>query len=217
MASASTDERSTAELQFDPVAREAEILGKPQRLTPLELHEVVGDARSFADELSASMGNKGGAEISPVFRLFFRHFPLFRRTIDMSVQLMAKGELSAREREIAIMRTTWLCGAPNPYGEHVEVGRSIGMTEDELRRLTIGSTAPGWSDHERTMLKGVEELCEHHAVSDEVWDALARVWTDKQQIEFPAVVGQYIASAIMHNSLRTRISERNKGLAQFVD
>lgn len=217
MASASTDERSTAELQFDPVAREAEILGKPQRLTPLELHEIEGDARSFADELSVSMGNQVGSEISPVFRLFFRHFPLFRRTMDMSVQLLAKGELSAREREMIIMRTTWLCGAPNPYGEHVEMGRSIGMTEDELRRLTIGSAEPGWSDHERTMLKAVEQLCERHAVSDEVWDALAQVWTDKQQIEFPAVVGQYIASAIMHNTLRTRISERNKGLAQFAD
>jgi alkylhydroperoxidase family enzyme len=135
----------------------------------------------------------------------------------MSVQLLAKGELSAREREITIIRTTWLCGSPNPYGEHVEMGRTIGMTEDELRRLTIGSAAPGWSDHERNLLRAVEELCERHAISDEVWDTLARVWTDKQQIEFPAVVGQYIASAIMHNTLRTRISERNKGLAQFAD
>jgi alkylhydroperoxidase family enzyme len=217
MANASIDERSTAELQFNPVAREAEILGNPQRLTSLDLHEFDGDARSFADEISVSMGNKAGSEISPVFRLFFRHFALFRRTMDMSVQLLAKGELSARDREMTILRTTWLCGAPNPYGEHVEVGRSIGMTEEELRRLTIGSTAPGWSDHERNLLKAVEDLCERRAVSDEIWDALARVWTDKQQIEFPAVVGQYIASSIMHNTLRTRISERNRGLAQFVD
>jgi len=215
MASASTNERSTAELQFDPGAREAEILGKPQRLAPLELHEFDGDARTFADEMSDSMGNPRGSDISPMYRLFFRHFPLFRRTMDMSVQLLAKGELSAREREMIIMRTTWLCGSPNPYGEHVEMGRSIGMTEEELRRVTIGSTAPGWSDHECDILKAVEQLCANQAVSDEVWDALARVWTDKQQIEFPAVVGQYIASAIMHNSLRTRISERNKGLAQF--
>ena len=215
MASASTDERSTAELQFDPAAREAEILGKQQRLAPLELHEFDGDARTFADEMSDSMGNPRGSDISPMYRLFFRHFPLFRRTMDMSVQLLAKGELGAREREMIIMRTTWLCGSPNPYGEHVEMGRSIGMTEEELRRLTVGSTASGWSDHECNILKAVEELCERQTVSDEVWDALARVWTDKQQIEFPAVVGQYIASAIMHNSLRTRISERNKGLSQF--
>ncbi len=217
MTSTSTDERSTAGLQINPVAREAEILGKPQRLTPLELHEFEGDARAFADEMSDSMGNPRGSDISSVYRLFFRHFPLFRRTMDMSVQLLAKGELSAREREMIIMRTTWLCGSPNPYGEHVEMGRSIGMTEEELRGVTIGSTAPGWSEHERNMLKAVEQLCERQSISDEVWDALARAWTDKQQIEFPAVVGQYIASAIMHNTLRTRISERNKGLAQFAD
>ncbi|SFG01201.1 Carboxymuconolactone decarboxylase family protein [Novosphingobium sp. CF614] len=217
MARASTEERSTAGLQFDPVAREAEILGKPQRLEPLELRDFDGDARSFADEMSESMGNQRGSEISPMYRLFFRHFPLFRCTMDMSVQLLAKGELSARERELIIVRTTWLCGAPNPYGEHVEIGRSIGISEEDLRRLSVGSTAPGWSDHERNMLKAVEDLCERQAVSDEVWDALALEWTDKQQIEFPAIVGQYIASAIMHNTLRTRISERNKGLTQFVD
>jgi alkylhydroperoxidase family enzyme len=215
MARASTDEGATAARPFDPAAREGEILGKPQRLAPLELRDCDGDARAFADEMSESMGNPKGSEISPMYRLFFRHFPLFRRTMDMAVQLLARGELSARERELIIMRTTWLCGAPNPYGEHVEMSRSIGIPEEDLRRVTIGSTAPGWSEHERNMLKAVEELCEGQAVSDAVWDALARGWTDKQQIEFPAVVGQYIASAIMHNALRTRMSGRNKGLAQF--
>jgi 4-carboxymuconolactone decarboxylase len=217
MVSSSTHAHSIAALPFDPVAREAEILGKPQRLEPLESHEFNADAQAYADEMNAAKGNKPGTEIYSLFRLFFRHPLLFRRTMDMTAQLMDKGELSAREREMAIIRVTWLCGAPNPYGEHVEVGRTIGLSEDELRRLTIGSAARGWSDHERNLLKAVDELWERQAVSDEVWDALALVWTDKQQIEFPAVVSQYIASSIMHNTLRTRISERNKGLAQFAD
>jgi 4-carboxymuconolactone decarboxylase len=215
MADASTEAQSHAKPPIDPATREAEIVGKPQRLPALEPHEFDADARELGDSLNASGGKPKGSPIAPVFRLFFRHANLFRKTMDLTHHLMGQGKLSPRERELAIIRTTWICGAPYPCGEHIELGRALGFTEEELRRLTIGSAAEGWSDHERNLLTAVEQLCERQAISDEVWDSLAKVWTDKQQIEFPAVVGQYIASAIMHNSLRTRLSERNKGLTQL--
>ena len=83
----------------------------------------------------------------------------------MAVQLF-KGALSPRERELAILRVDWLCGAPFEWGEHVDIAKRYGVSREEIERVTQGSSAPGWSEHERAILKGVEESLANYMISD---------------------------------------------------
>lgn len=196
--------------EFDIDAREAEIIGKPQRISGLTPDEFDSDATALVVRIRQSLG-LGTAKIPEVFGLMLRHPGLFRCQIEMGIQLF-KGEISPRERELAILRVGWWCRAPFEWGEHVDIAKRLGITSEEIERIKHGSSAPGWSDHERAILRGVEELLGNQMISDATWEALAQSWTERQLIEFPMMVGQYFATALQQNSLRVRLADENLGL-----
>lgn len=195
---------------FDIDAREAEIIGKPQRIRSLAPDEFDAEAKAMVIKLRASLG-LGTAEIPAVFGLMLKHPGLFRCQMDMGLQLF-KGELSPRERELAVLRIGWLCRAPFEWGEHVDIAKRYGITGAEIERVTQGSTAPGWNEHERAIIKAVEELLGDQMISDATWEVLAKSWTERQLVEFPMLVGQYYATALQQNSLRVRLADDNGGL-----
>ena len=199
-------------VEFDIDAREAEIIGKPQRISGLTADEFDSDATALVVRIRQSLG-LGTAKIPEVFGLMLRHPGLFRCQIEMGIQLF-KGVISPRERELAILRVGWWCRAPFEWGEHVDIAKRLGVTSEEIERIKHGSSAPGWSDHDRAILRGVEELLGNQMISDATWEALAQSWTERQLIEFPMMVGQYFATALQQNSLRVRLANENLGLRQ---
>jgi len=203
-------ERGRGDVDID--AREAEILGKPQRIGPLKQEEFDEDARALITEVRKSLGLATGANLPPVFGLMLRHPGLFRLQMEMGVQLLGKGALDARERELAILRCGWLCRAPFEWGEHVDVAKRYGVTPEEIERVTQGSSAPGWTEHEAAVLRAVEELIGDQMISDATWDVLAKSWNERQLMEFPTLIGQYVATAYLQNSLRVRLAPDNIGL-----
>jgi alkylhydroperoxidase family enzyme len=198
--------------EADIAAREAEIIGKPQRLEPLSPDEFDDEAMALVMSVRGSLGVHEMDEIPPVFGVMLRHPGAFRCQMEMGVQLLGKGVLSRRERELAILRVGWLCQAPYEFGEHVDIAKRYDIDTEEIERVVIGSSAQGWSDHERAILKGVEELLSDHMISDDTWNTLAQSWDDKQLMEFPILVGQYFTVALQQNSLRIRLAEDNPGL-----
>ena len=198
--------------RFDVDAREAEVLGKPERIAPLAPEEFDDEARALVVGIRASLGHSGPSALPSVFGTMLKHAGLFRRQMEMGIELLGKGALPPRERELAILRVAWLCRAPYEWGEHVEIAKRCGLTREEIERVTVGSSASGWIEHEAAILCGVEELLRDQMISDDTWDVLARTWTERQRIEFPALVGQYVATAYSQNSLRIRLSPNNRGL-----
>ena len=127
--------------------------------------------------------------------------------------VLFQGEISPRERELAVLRVAWRCRAPYEWGQHVNVAKRYGITSEEIERLTRkGSSEPGWSEHEAAILRAVDELLTEQMIGDETWATLAATWNERQLIEFPSMVGQYVATAYSQNSLRLRLDPENPGL-----
>jgi alkylhydroperoxidase family enzyme len=120
--------------------------------------------------------------------------------------------LPGRDREVAVLRIGWLCRAPYEWGEHVLIAKKLGVTSAEIEAITIGSTAPGWSVHDRAILRAVEELYADAMISDATWATLAERYDERQLIELPVLIGQYQAVAYYQNSLRLRLHHNNPGL-----
>jgi alkylhydroperoxidase family enzyme len=192
-------------------AREAEVTGKPQRIEPLQPEEVSGAARELIDRVRASAGAAAATEIPEYFRTMVKHPEIFRCQLELGTVIF-KGRLSPRERELAVLRVGWLLRAPYEWGEHVDIAKRYGVSAEEVARVTQGSSAPGWSEHDAAILKGVEELLSEQMISDATWATLARSWDEAQLIEFPMMVGQYVATAYVQNSLRMRLAPDNPGL-----
>jgi alkylhydroperoxidase family enzyme len=193
--------------------RMEEIVGKPPRVEPLCEDQLTDEARKLAMEIRAAFGIPEDGAMPESLRMMLVHPELFRAQMTLGITLAA-GSISPRERELAVLRSAWICGAPYEWGEHVDIGRQrAGLTDDEIERCTKGSKAQGWSEHEHAILKAVEELHMDHMISDETWAVLAKSWDAKQLTEFPALVGAYTMTAMLQNSLRYRLGDNNPGLA----
>ena len=201
---------------WDPealAARDAEINGAPQRIEPLAHDAVSADLAALITGVQDSIGAYHPPQINDYFRTVAKHPEVFRRQLEMGTTLFT-GRLSPRDRELAVLRIAWLLGAPYEWGEHVVIAKRYGVTTDEVERVTQGSTAPGWSAHEAAILAGVEELLSNQSIRDETWATLAATWDEARLIEFPTMVGAYVATALVQNALRIRLSEGNPGLTR---
>ena len=144
----------------------------------------------------------------------FKHPGLYRGQMQLGLELNRNGKLPPRERELVILRTAWLVRSPFEWGEHVAYGKKLGLTTAEVERVTSGSSAPGWSEHDRAVLRGVEELIGDHAVSDQTWAVLAKSWNEQQLMELPGLVGAYTMTAMIYNTMRFNLMTGNEGFRQ---
>lgn len=195
----------------DIAARQAHVVGSGPRIAPVPNDEVDPESRAIVNAVRASAG-AGPAVIMPEYmRVVIKHPEIFRCQMDMGTAIF-KGRIPARERELAVLRIGWLTQSPYEWGEHVDIGQRYGLTAEEVDRVTHGSAAPGWSEHDAAILRGTEELLADYALSDATWEILAKTWDEPQLIEFPMMVGQYVATAFIQNTLRIGLAGDNPGL-----
>lgn len=202
---------SDFDIGFDIAAREAHVVGGGPRIAPLAQEDIDAPSRELIREIRASAGAPPMDEVPEYMRTVIRHPRIFKCQMELG-NVLFQGCIPAPERELAVLRVGWLCRAPYEWGQHVNIAYRVGLTPQQVARTRIGSQASGWSAHEAAILRGVEELLEDKALSDETWDVLAQSWDEAQLIEFPMMVGQYIATALVQNSLRIRLEGGNPGL-----
>jgi alkylhydroperoxidase family enzyme len=193
-------------------AREAEILGKPPRIAPLKREEL--DAEGFAtlEALLKTLPLPADSPMPEFNATMLKHPKLYHTHSAFGI-FMFEGVLSARDRELAILRTGWLSKAPFQWSTHSKLAKRLaGLTREDVERITVGSTAPEWNEHERAILRAVEELHEDAMISDATWEVLAHGLTEPQLMELPILVGHYKGVAYLQNSLRIRLMPGLRGL-----
>jgi 4-carboxymuconolactone decarboxylase len=163
------------------------------RIAPLPEAEWDESDRALVEE------TLGGGTVN-IFTTLVRHRRLFRRWSAFGGVLLT-GTLPARDRELLILRTGWLCRSPYEWGQHVRLARAAGLSESEIERVAAGAGAPGWSDLDATLLRAADELHADACITDVTWAALAAAYTVEQLIEVPMLVGQYHLVSFTLNSL----------------
>ena len=118
-----------------------------------------------------------------------------------------ESSLSAREREILILRTGWLRRSDFELGWHTKYGKAAGLSEEEIGRIADGPTAPGWSPFEATLLTAADELHCDAFISDATWNALATHYNQRQLMDVVFTVGQYDMLAMYLKSLGVQLDE----------
>lgn len=200
---------------YDPKAvaeREAELIGRPQRIEPLRTDDLKGEGeKKLVAGIRTALGLGPTAAIPEFCLLMAKHPEMFRCQMEMGTAIF-KGVVPPRERELAVLRIAWLIQAPYEWGEHVDISKRYGVTPQEIERVKEGAAAAGWSEQDAAILAGVEELLSDQAMTDETWALLAKYWDEPQLIEYLMTVGQYVATALVQNALRVRLEDDNPGL-----
>lgn len=196
---------------FEPHTRHRSVVGDGPRVEPLPNAQIDQESWDLVNTLRESAGVPP-TEQMPVFcRMMAKHPAIFHRQMEMGSTLFS-GRISSREREIAVLRISWLAGAAVEWGEHVEIAKRCGLSPAEIEATVEGSTASTWNQHESAILRAVEESLEGYAVSEKTWATLAETWDEAQLIELPMMIGQYLTTAFVLNTLRVPLGEGNRGL-----
>ncbi len=192
----------TGKVEYDIDARERQVIGDGPRYAPLSEAEISDEAKELIDGIRTAFNVPDDASIPDVSLITLRHPGMFRGQMTMGIEVAGKGTIPPRERELAILRLATLVGAPFEWSEHVDIGQKFGVTPEEIERTTQGSSAEGWSEHERALLRAVEECLSDYCMSDSTWETLSKTYNEQQMIELPMVIGSYLMTALQQNSLR---------------
>lgn len=152
-----------------------------------------------------------GARAVNIFATLVRAPGLFRRWLPFGGKLL-RGKLPARDRELAILRTAWLCEAPYEWAQHVVIAKGAGVTDAEVEAIATGPDDPSWAAAEATLLSAVDQLHDDSVIDDETWAALAERYDERQLIELPMLVGHYHMIAYTLNSLGVQLEPGLDGL-----
>lgn len=163
-----------------------------------------------AEELLAGTGVPG-APATNIFNTLVRHPGLYRKWMPFGGKLLA-GKLSARDRELLILRTGYRCGSEYEWGQHVLIARASGLTDDEITRVQNGPDDSGWDPFDAALLRAADELHDHNSVGDATWAVLSERYDERQLIEVPMLVGHYHLLAFTLNTLGV---QREPGVPGF--
>lgn len=200
-------------MSTDVAARMAQVLGGPPRIEPLDSAALGERERDLIERMRELTAFPKDKPLHPFFATLAHQPAFFEAYMQLGITAMGSASLGLRERELLILRTGWLCGAPYQFGEHVLTAKKIGITSEQIEWIKQGSTAEGWDEHDRMLLRAAEELHADAMISDATWQQLSQRLDAGQLIELPMIVGHYHLTAFIQNSLRFGLNPDRQGLA----
>lgn len=171
--------------------------GDAPRISPLPEDEWDDDLRVLIEQSWSTPppGNRNN-----LFRTMARHRELFR-TWSAFGRVVFNSMLPARDRQLLILRTSWLTQCRFEWAYHEGVSLNAGLTRDDLLRVLEGPDAPGWCEDDKILLRAVDELHATAGLSDTTWKRLSDRYDEQQLIEIPVIVGGYHLVAYVTNAL----------------
>jgi 4-carboxymuconolactone decarboxylase len=149
-----------------------------------------------------------------VFTTMANHPDLARDWLVFANHVLRKCTLPPRDREILILRIGWICGAEYEWAQHTRIGKAVGLTDADLKHIQQGPHAAGASQHDRLLLKAVDELHADSFIGDETWNALAETYDTRQMMDLVFAVGQYNLVSMALNSFGVQLDPGLEGFSK---
>ena len=181
---------------------------KTPRINPLQADEWTDEAREvLAPMLDGKGVNSAQAEPFNIFKTMVHHPDLARRWLVFGNHILGKSTLPPREREMLILRIGYLCQAGYEWGQHVVIGKRVGMTVADINACKTGPTTQGLSDSDRLLLQATDELHADAHISDATWAGLVEHFDTRQMMDLVFTVGQYNMVSMALNSFGVQLDE----------
>lgn len=148
-----------------------------------------------------------GVEPLKLFRTL-AHNPRILTKIRLG-NLLDRGSIERRDREIVILRTSARCGAEYEWGVHINFfARRFGLTEAQIAATVKGSPEdPCWSEKDRLLIRLTDELHDTAGISDELWKGLIAHWETAQILELVVLIGFYHMISFVINGVGVELED----------
>ncbi len=171
------------------------------RITPISDEEMDDEAREFITQASRD------GRVLNIYRTLARHPKLLKRWGVFGTHVLYKNSIPARERELVILRTGWLCRSEYEWGQHVLIGKAAGLAEDEIERIKEGPEAAGWTAKDAALLRATDELHGDSFISEATWSALLGHYDTQQLMDLVFTIGQYHVVSMALNTFGVQLDD----------
>ncbi len=178
----------------------------PPRIEPLQ------EAQWTEEQARILNASRIGGKLLNLSLTTARHPKMMESWNAFGRYVLTESKLPRRDREILILRIGWLTRSDYAFGQHTIVARWIGMSPEEIERITKGPDAPGWTPFESFLIRAADELHADAFITDGTWQGLSAVYNEKQLMDLVMTVGQYSTVCMLTKSLGV---QREPGVPGF--
>jgi alkylhydroperoxidase family enzyme len=130
-----------------------------------------------------------------IFRMMAHAETSFRPMLSLGMSILAQQELSAKLRELIILRVGSLSRAQYEWVQHVPIALAAGASEAQIAALERGDVEGPFDELERVVLRFTTEVVKDVRASDQTFAALAALVPPRQVVEVLLTIGYYMMIA----------------------
>ena len=140
------------------------------------------------------------------------HYPaLAKAFLTFNRHVAQNSTLTARERELLILRISWLRHSEYEFVQHVILGRRAGLSDEEIERVQTGPDAPLWCEEDAALVSVADDLYAQTRITDSTWAALTPRYDACQIMDMVFLVGCYEVLAMALGSFNIPLEPGVKG------
>jgi 4-carboxymuconolactone decarboxylase len=165
----------------------------------------------YVDPASAPPPVREALEALPplnIFRTLAHAETAFRPSMRLGAAILGQGELDARRRELAILRTAAVTGAEYEWVQHEAIARGVAATDEQIAAVRDGDLeAEALDEDDRIVLRCADELLQDDGVRESTFAAAQERLSDRAIVELLLAVGFYRMLAGVMNSVAIDLDE----------
>jgi 4-carboxymuconolactone decarboxylase len=169
------------------------------------------DYTDASREVQAFWGEPGAWEngsATNIIQIMANHPDLGKAYNVWGYHLLVTNTVPPKHRELIILRVGWLKKSEYEWHNHVGYALNLDMSLEEIAAIKEGAAGKWpWSDEDRAVLKGVDELIETNDLSDATWAELSRFYDRRQMMDYIHTIGHYVMIAWSINAMRMPLED----------
>lgn len=108
---------------------------------------------------------------------------------NLLLALMTRNTLSARSRELVILRIGWRAGSEYEFCNHIRVSRALKMSDEEILGVRDPDNCKAYSPADRAVIRMADELMDGTEVSPQTQAALTDGFSEAERVELLIAAG----------------------------
>ncbi|MGI9599104.1 MAG: carboxymuconolactone decarboxylase family protein [Acidimicrobiales bacterium] len=146
-----------------------------------------------------------------LFQLTARHPEVLRRLKSTGSFANRMTQIPQRDRELLILRISWLYRSEFEWGQHYEQAIAAGLAVDDAERVKVGPDVEGWSDWDRALVLAVDGLVSDCMIPTPVWEVLRTRYSEEMMLELVIFFGHYTMVSTFANTFGLGVAPGRPG------
>jgi uncharacterized peroxidase-related enzyme len=177
------------------------------RISRLDRSEVTPEISSLYDKAFAQRGN-----VPNMFRVMAHRPEIFATMQAHFGAVLNTGTVSARLKELIIVRTSQVNETPYCLASHTILARNLGWSDEQLGRLAEWPHRDDFTAAEKAALRLAETVTrDAHSVSDEQFAELRGFYSEGEIVELLCAIGLFNYFNRFNNALRMEPTKPGEG------